>query len=103
MEVRQARKAAAERTPMTRPQQKKTRTMEPEASEKGRALTFAGRTFVSASTAESQGHGTSDAFATGLRAHSSLGRFLKCCLLSLCAGAWFCSRAQPGETLAGLL
>ena len=37
VEVRQARKAAAERTPMTPPQQKKARTTELEALEKGGA------------------------------------------------------------------
>ena len=37
LEARQARKAVAERRPMTPPQQKKTRTTEPEAVERGSA------------------------------------------------------------------
>ena len=59
--------------------------------------TVAGPTFIHESHAESQGHGTGHAFATGMRAHPGLGKFLKCCFLATCTVAWFCSHAHPGR------
>ena len=32
-----------------------------------------------------------------MRAHPSLGKFMKCCFLSICNVAWLCSHARPGR------
>ena len=95
VEVRQARKAAAERTPMTPPQQKKTRTTEPEALAKGSARLSQVQLLSTRAMQNRKEHGTGDAFATSMRADPSFGKFLKFCFLSICTVA--CSHARPGR------
>ena len=94
-ELRQTRKAAAEREPPTPPQQK-TRTTELEALANGSAPLSQVQFLTS--HAESQGHGTRHAFATSTRANPSLGdKFLKFCSLVICTAACFCPHARPGR------
>ena len=103
VEVRQARNAVAERTPMTPPQQKeKTRTTEPDASEKGSAPLSQ----VQLLPVQTMQNPMDTELATlSQRACAlipALEKFLTFCLLSLRAVAWFCSRRIMG-TLGGLL
>ena len=54
-----------------------------------------GPTFVSTSNAESQRHGILGTLAASMRAHPSLGKFLKFCTACFRVVAWICSGAHP--------
>ena len=94
--VTRARRAATERTPFT-PPPKQTGTAAPAPVEQGGAQPSQAQKVVSASSAESQRHGSFGAVATCTCDHPSIGKFLRFCIASLYIVAWICSSAHIGR------